>query len=206
MDISDRVKQRRKELGLSQERLAELLHVKQPSIQKLEKGRVRNPKYLKRLAMILKTTQEWLQFGIGSDIIQPPITLIPVLDWNEAIDNEKSLREKPAKERETVPMTGICGSKCYALKVKGDSMVSTIPGRLSFLEDYVIIVDPEREPQHGNFVIAKQKKAEEPIFKQYIIDGDKAYLRPLNPQYPLITIDENIEIYGVVIAQMNMLV
>lgn len=211
MKIADRVKKRRMELGLSQQEIADFLRIRQPSIQRLEKGLVRNPKYLARLAEILKVTPEWLQFGIGQPVqssensVIPINAFVPLIGWNEVPNRpDGSIIKK--KDRELIPMIGIGGEKCYALKIKGDSMISPMPGRPSFLENNIIIIDPERNPANGDFVIAKQRDAQEPIFKQYVIDGNDSYLRPLNPQYPLIHLNESITICGVVIAHMDVLI
>lgn len=53
-----RVKARRRELGLSQPKLAELTGISQQQILNIEKGRVERPGRLKELAKALQMTQE----------------------------------------------------------------------------------------------------------------------------------------------------
>lgn len=86
----------------------------------------------------------------------------------------------------------------FALRVDGDSMTSPV-GR-SFPDGCVIIVDPLRGPKHGDYVIAKNTVTQKATFKQLTSDGLLSYLKPLNPAYPTLEIDDNkIVIVGVVI-------
>ena len=68
MKISDRLKLCRLKLGLSQEEVGKLTNISQPSYQKIEKGLVKTPTRLQKLAEVFKTTPEWLLFGVG----EPP--------------------------------------------------------------------------------------------------------------------------------------
>jgi SOS-response transcriptional repressor LexA len=82
----------------------------------------------------------------------------------------------------------------------GDAMVATQGHSKSFQEGNIIIVNPEKTAEHGAYVIALLPKAKEVTFKQYVIDGGIRYLRPLNPQYPMIQIDGNTRICGIVVT------
>ena len=66
--------------------------------------------------------------------------------------------------------------------------------------DGTIIVDPNRGPKPGDFVVAKDITAQKATFKQLTSDGLMSYLKPLNPAYPTQPIDnDRIRIVGVVI-------
>ena len=47
-------------------------------------------------------------------------------------------------------------------------------------------------------VVALLPESEQAIFKQYVNDSGQAYLKPLNPQYPVILIDASCKMIGVV--------
>lgn len=85
----------------------------------------------------------------------------------------------------------------FWLRVQGDSM--TAPTGLSVPEGMDILVDTGREPKNGSLVIAKLEDANEATFKKLVIDGGQKYLKPLNPQYPLMQVNGNCRIVGVVI-------
>lgn len=72
----------------------------------------------------------------------------------------------------------------------------------SFHEGDLIIVDSESATSNGDFVIAILPRSKEATFKQYVIDGGVHYLKPLNPQYPIIQIDKGTHICGKVIKRL----
>ncbi|AVU21165.1 helix-turn-helix domain-containing protein [Enterobacter cloacae complex sp. CDL006] len=61
--ISQRLKQKREEMNLSQDQLAKLAGMKQQSLQAIEAGTTKRPRYLVELARALKCEPEWLLFG-----------------------------------------------------------------------------------------------------------------------------------------------
>jgi SOS-response transcriptional repressor LexA len=75
----------------------------------------------------------------------------------------------------------------------------TSPAGISIPEGMVILVDTGREPINGSLVIAKLDDANEATFKKLVIDSGQKYLKPLNPQYPLMHVNGNCRIIGVVI-------
>ena len=88
-------------------------------------------------------------------------------------------------------VTARVGKHAYALRVRGDSMEPKFP------EGVTIIVDPDASPVHGSFVVALLTDAEQVTFKQLVIDG-RRYLKPLNPRYPVMEMDNRVAICGVV--------
>lgn len=130
----------------------------------------------------------------------PPLKgMVPLISWVsagyfcEVIDNFH-----PGDAEEWISTTVAVSPNSYALRVRGDSMEPDFP------EGSIIIVDPRREPQPGNYVIAKN--GGEATFKQLTKDGADRYLKPLNPQYPIKLIDEHMIICGVVVSMERKLV
>ncbi|MBK5203896.1 MAG: S24 family peptidase [Polaromonas sp.] len=80
----------------------------------------------------------------------------------------------------------------FALRVSGDSMEP------EFHEGMILIIEPELDPQPGDYVVARNG-VNETTFKQLIKDGADWYLKPLNPRYPLKPLGEN-SIVGVLRA------
>ncbi|KQN53183.1 helix-turn-helix domain-containing protein [Erwinia sp. Leaf53] len=64
--ISDRLKQKRSELNLTQSELATRAGVKQQSIQQIEAGITKRPRFLFEIAKALHCDPVWLQYGSGS--------------------------------------------------------------------------------------------------------------------------------------------
>lgn len=63
----------------------------------------------------------------------------------------------------------------YALRVLGDSMEP------EFADGCVIIVDPGHVPRDGSYVIVEF--AGDVFFRQLVFDGERRFLKPLNPKY-----------------------
>ena len=66
-----------------------------------------------------------------------------------------------------------------------------------------MIVDPQLEAWSGDFVIVRLDDAQESTFKQLVVDGPQRFLKPLNPRYPVIPINGNATIVGVVVAKQQ---
>ncbi|KJV49637.1 MULTISPECIES: helix-turn-helix transcriptional regulator [unclassified Pantoea] len=61
--ISQRLKQKRMELNLTQAQLAEKAGMKQQSLQRIEDGTTQRPRFLFELALALKCDPLWLMYG-----------------------------------------------------------------------------------------------------------------------------------------------
>lgn len=91
---------------------------------------------------------------------------------------------KPASENiENDLVASACaGGEPYALMVLGDSMLP------EFIEGEVIVIEPTGIAKDGAFVIAWAN--EEYIFRQLVQHADGWMLKPLNPIYPNIPVDD----------------
>ena len=198
MDIAERVKKIRNELGLSQRQLAELTGTAQTSIQKIERGDTKNPRNLEALAAALKCTPEYLSFGVGdmdnatvmasANNYLPLVSLVQAGSWSEI--------QEPVYEYTTLyPCPVKCSKSSFVVRVEGESMMK------SFYPGDLLYVDPESEPVNGSFVIARLDDENQATFKQLIIDGNKKYLKALNPDWPnkFIEINGNCTIVGKVV-------
>lgn len=91
----------------------------------------------------------------------------------------------------------------FWLQVSGDSMTSPAPP--SIPEGHLILVDTGIEPRPGDMVVAKLVDADEATFKLLVADAGQLYLKPLNPAYRMIPIDERCRLIGVVVeAKMKL--
>ncbi|HCR4029691.1 helix-turn-helix domain-containing protein [Morganella morganii] len=61
--LSERVKARRVELNLTQSKLASMVGLKQQSIQQIESGIVKRPRFIIEIAKALKCDPDWLING-----------------------------------------------------------------------------------------------------------------------------------------------
>ena len=116
---------------------------------------------------------------------------VPVISWvqagnaAEAIDNFE-----PGDAEEWVIPHHEPRDHTYALRISGESMAPRFPPGMILVIEPMMIADP------GDFVIAKNGD-EEATFKQLIKEDGKHYLKPLNPQFPVIEMG-TFEVIGVV--------
>ena len=126
--LADRVKNIRKELGLSQSEVARRVGVKPQAIQSLESGRIKSPKYIVTLANVLNVSPESL-LGINepeylTNIL--PLKHIRVEGVSQAgMFKDISFIDDNEHEREEIPIpysNEYSHAHQYGLLVSGDSM------------------------------------------------------------------------------------
>lgn len=81
----------------------------------------------------------------------------------------------------------------YALRVLGDSMEP------EFADGCVIIVDPGWIARDGSFVVVEF--AGDVFFRQLVFDGERRFLKPLNPNYGSFELTPPYTIRGGVVQQ-----
>ncbi len=206
MEIHERIRQKRQELGLTQQALADKAGVNRVTVTGWEKGDYQpNGVNLQQLAEALETDARWLTDGVMSteanvrfSKLNSPRGEYPLISWVSAGNWCEALEPYHRKSIDKWYETTVhCSEDSFWLEVKGDSM--TAPSGLSIPEGMVILVDPEIEPSSGKLVVAKIDTDNEATFKQYIVDAGNHYLKPLNPQYRMTAINGNCRIIGVVV-------
>lgn len=121
----------------------------------------------------------------------PIISWVQAGAWSNMADI--CLPESSEEWEEVPPSTG---SNAFWLRVIGDSM--TAHAGQSIPEGSLILVDPSVSADNGKLVVASLTDSSEVTFKKLIIDSGRKYLKPLNPSYPLMEINANCQIIGVV--------
>ncbi|AAN68641.1 MULTISPECIES: LexA family protein [Pseudomonas] len=124
----------------------------------------------------------------------PLISWVQAGAWCEAISNFE-----PYQADSWLSCPVPISDSGYALKVLGDSMTNPGPGR-SYPTGCIIFVDPEVEANTGDRVIARVPRTNEVTFKVLVSDAGRQFLRPINPQYPIIDITEETHICGKVVG------
>jgi SOS-response transcriptional repressor LexA len=124
----------------------------------------------------------------------PLISWVQAGDWCEAITNFE-----PHDAGSWISCPVSISPSGYALRVVGDSMTNPSLGR-SYPAGCIIFVDPEVETKTGDRVIARVPRTNEVTFKVLVEDAGRQFLRPINPQYPIIDITEETHICGKVVG------
>jgi SOS-response transcriptional repressor LexA len=149
-----------------------------------------------------QTAEEMLKgFFSNARPVRPLSHTIPLISWVRAGQFCEVIDQfQPGDAEDWLPCSKKYGKHAYALRVEGDSMVSPYPGTRSYPPGFIIFVDPDRDITNGCRVIAKLPDSNEATFKVYSEDGGQRFLKPLNPQYPIIEMTESMILCGVVVG------
>lgn len=129
--------------------------------------------------------ERWLDGDVSMPAPERPPGKVPLLTWQQL---GQALQ---TQELEWIATVASVTPHMFALRVEGESMEPRCP------PGTILIVDPDREATHGNYVIARD--GVECTFKQYVKDGSDWYLKPLNDRYPVKRFRTEMSICGVVV-------
>lgn len=214
MTIENRIKQARKDAGLTQAQLAEKVGVSKAAVSLWENSYTKSLKHENLLALekVTGCRARWIVFGEEPRFIEgepaasgadanvakgpeirrnvPVISWVQAGQWSEIIDNFH-----PGDAEEWLPCPVNCGPHTYVLRVQGISMEPR------FREGELIFVDPDAQPDSGKFVVVRLEDTKKATFKQLIIEGGKRYLKALNPDWPepIIEVNSHATVCGVVV-------
>ncbi len=212
-NLASRLKSARFAANMSQAKLAKLAGVSQGSIGMLETGQRNGSAAIAQIAQALGVSAIWLTEGKGEMTAQsagtwdanvtPATNLhsVPVISWVRAgafCDIEV------IESDDFIYVDAPTSPHAFALEVSGDSMTTSNNRGVSFPEGMVIVVDPDKAPKAGDYVIIKDINKQAATFKQYMTDGISNKGVPLNRDYDTIDLDdERYRIIGVVVEAVH---
>ncbi|WP_230432525.1 LexA family protein [Plesiomonas shigelloides] len=198
--IGERIKALREAAGLSQAQLAKLCGWSAPSrVGNYELGtRKISADDAVTIADALRVSPALLLFGDdgGTAYRRYSYPLLATVRAGMFTTEMNSYTDQDAKK--WIPTSKKAGSRAFWLEVKGDSMTTPTGNCPSFPEGMLILVDPDSEVKPDDFCVASTN-GNEFTFKKLIRDGGICFLKPLNPQYPLMPCGESCRIIGKVI-------
>ena len=116
------------------------------------------------------------------------LSRVPVISWAQA-GNWRDIEHYGSDDMgyvQTVkPIEG-----GFALRIHNDSM------QPEFTDGDIIVIDPHAPQDAGSYVVAIHDN--QAALRKLVLDGTTPYLKPLNPQYPMLSWDEGTRIVGVV--------
>lgn len=209
--IADRVRQIRRELGSpSQEAFGKPLGVTKSAVGQWENGKTEpSAETIFKIERIYKYRAQWIQTGEPPKLVEPRSLVVrepsnvepaespgtvPIISWVNAGGWREAIADADSFEG-WAHVTVQVRRHTFALRVQGDSMEPDFPAGV------FIVVEPDMDPQPGDFVIARN--GDEATFKQLVKDGADWYLKPLNPRYPIKPLESPCKIIGVVREQVR---
>lgn len=204
-----RITRIRKAEGLTQSRLGQLAGISGSAISSIEREETKTiqAEHIFKIARALRRNAEWLVTGKGPEMTGtgntgsgPAIAAcVPLISW-VAAGNWAAIEDHhlPGEGEALIPTTKKVGPSAFCLRVRGDSMVAP-GGHKSYPDGSLIIVDPDATLINGAPAVVRLDDSEEATFKVYVEDAGKKYLKPLNPQYPMLPVNGAATICGVVV-------
>ncbi len=133
----------------------------------------------------------------SNNYLGTPARLLPLITWEQAANWKKACKSyQHDSNNGWVATNKSVGSYAFGLTIQGNSMTST--NGPSFEDGCEIVVDPERQPAHHDFVVVKQSGKDSAILRQLSVEGGEYILFPLNPRYPVMSLKDPKDICGVV--------
>lgn len=126
---------------------------------------------------------------------------VPVCSWV----NAGSWGDSPSIDthnQDQVFVPGKLPKNTFSLRVSGTSM-ENCGGKYHFPDGSLILVNPDAEVRPNDFVVAMDDSTQQGTFKQLVNDCGEMFLKPLNPQYPVMPVTESTIIKGVVFRQID---
>ena len=189
MTVGERIKARRKELGLSVDALAELVGVNRATVYRYEGDEIKSmgTETLVPLAKALRTTPAWLMGWTDNDEPRSsgqPVPLaqvapskgvrIPVFGTVRAGIPLDAITD--ILDYEEIPQEMAAGGEYFGLRVKGDSMLPDIR------EDDIVIVRQQPDVENGDTAIVLIN-GDEATVKRVTKSSAGLTLIPANSQY-----------------------
>lgn len=208
--IGKRISQKRKELDLTQREFELLCGWSGDGVRiyNYEKDK-REPGIEETIIMaaILKVTPWFLAYGITLDGEENDINIkyfkqevaerkIPILKLGEV---EAWIHGRIAKKNTKgnfMQDSKIEGHFC--ITIEGDAMVSSINNLDSYIDGELAVCNADIIPKEGDAVIFLHRNSVK--IRQISKDGTEAILKPLNPQYPIIMMNDEVRVLGVIIS------
>lgn len=121
----------------------------------------------------------------------PIISYVQAGNWCELVD-----AYPVGTGEDTIEIDAKWSPNTFVLRVRGDSMHPTLT------EGALIVVDPQVEWMHNRIVVVRQNGDTEVTVKRLIKDGDTYYLKPDNANYPIMRLEKDAHVCGVVVELM----
>ncbi len=201
MTTGQRMRERRKEIGLSAEKVAEMLHLSPATIYRYENGDIEKVPgdFLSPIAKVLNTTPAYL---MGWDDAPLPSNLLPLPKMvkkprlGTIACGKPILAVEDAEEFDSVPIDVDCD---FTLKCKGDSMINA-----RIFDGDIVYIRKQPEVELGQ--IAAVRIGDEATLKKvyYTPGSGRMILRACNPLYGDLTYEgeelNQVEIMGLAVG------
>jgi SOS-response transcriptional repressor LexA len=209
--LATRLKKARRVRHVTQQKLADMIGIKQQAIQRIEASKVRSSTYIVPIALALEVSPIWLAGGtelepvlldknLKTNGFQSIFPSLPLFSWSEIAAGIEPIFRK-GDVRPQIPAFVNVTDQAFAIQLDlpDDSMLSA-NCKVCFEHNATVFVDPGKAPKNDSFILVKTPEL---ILRKYInSNGNGAYLAALNNKYESILFNKNKhQIIGVLVAK-----
>ncbi|WP_374730577.1 XRE family transcriptional regulator [Vreelandella sp. SM1641] len=123
----------------------------------------------------------------------------PILTWSEAMQANRLDAHAPGEKNQFESCDYLKIGVAFWLKMCGDAMAAPIGASPSLPEGTLVLLDTGLQAMPGKLVLVELPDSPKPTLRMLIEESGRRYLKPLNPAYPLISLDNNCHILAVAI-------
>jgi len=160
-------------------------------------------KLARKLESAMSKPYGWMDQGSQNNSDISPsgdlVSYVPLIDESlveRYINNPHNFHDD---KMELIPVPIHVSYCSFAMRISTDSMEP------KFQNGDVITVDPEVKPKPQDFVICLDTSSNTYTFKQLIDEGQRQFLKPLNPHYPLLELQSQHKLVGKVVYRGEVL-
>ena len=153
---------------------------------------------MRRVCNVLNVDPEYIWHGytIDSESTWPESKNIPLLTCNQLTDWFERKINKSSVERLILVMTDHPNS--FAIRNQFIDIKESIP------QDAIVILDQDREPEQGDFVLVRYQDSY--ILRQYFISIGETYLKPTCDEFKTVMLGQDDEVKATVTSYISMVV
>jgi SOS-response transcriptional repressor LexA len=185
-------------MSLSESELARQTGVCQPVIHRMASGETDNPKIqtLRPLAKFFSISldqlvgDEPLATSFPTPHVEQTLYNLPLITMSDALYWPDKIRQIPQNYAQTDMKTSPIA---YAIKLKDSTMYPMFP------DGTILIIEPNQQVNHKDFVVVHLKDEKQGLFKQLLIDGKNYYLKSVSSDYPPQKITKKDKILGIML-------
>lgn len=122
--------------------------------------------------------------------VTPPTYHYPLLSWTQAASIGRASHDTAPDNLRVEPSGITAQGKGFWLEVRGDSMAAPTGMAPSLPEGTMVLFDSDAPATPGKLVLATLANSQDTTFRKLIKDSGQLYLKPLNPSYPSIALDD----------------
>lgn len=190
---------------ISEAELSRKVQLPRATINRLVSGKTPDPR-----ASTLEAIADYFHITLDQLLGKQPLFLngdqsvlatsnvpLPIISWQDCKNWRNSVSKLTTESHpDWLMVDSSMHDAIFALKVYGDAMWPNFP------QNSVLII-AAKQPINKNFIIIQ--KNDEVIFRQLIMDGEFKFLKAINPIFPILQLDEEDNIIGVIVQTRNFL-